>query len=680
MTISSTVRIAGPYIGSGAATVFPFAFKVFAAAEMQVAKLNTTSNVEIILVLNTDYTVQLNGDQNGTPGGTITLLAVLPSGYNLTITSDIANLQPTDLTNQGGFYPEVITDALDRATIQIQQLDQNSRAIKIPLSDGVLDMTTPVVAERQGKYLAFDSLGLPVVSSGTGSDSALRTDLANATAVSAGSRLSGFRQTGTGATARTVDAKLKDTFNIMDYAQGSWVPNDITKDFTPTFAAAIAAVAADGGGVLEFVGSTTYYFLTRPPEITGGVSLSGNFARIRKRYIETGTGTYAGAEGTKRGVFSFLGNTNNFTFIENFTFQNQAWDGVDDTGNGSAISIVADAGNTFGPGLIWIRNIHCSADTTGLPSPANYIWWKSCIYLDGSEVRTAPIGVRGVYISDCSLFTPAIAAIEAYAALHLFCSDTESNVGRTGCVGVKIDGGLKDGTGLGAQTDRPMFSNCDFQSVFGFKIGTESSVTHSYVQSPIVTGTIGQLELGAQALYPLLVGSQTNTLTIDPSVLYTLITENGCALNGTTTINGLTTINSFLNAPSGNVTGFRFPTGVTTYGIACAGATDSGIASTIPFAVGESIRFSMGSSKLFVVATGNGASCLVFADYLSAAVSLVSNPTAIFTNATGTPERISITKVANSHQIRIFNEYTATAFIVTMCAFGSTPTSITLGV
>lgn len=227
MTISSTVRIAGPYIGSGAATVFPFAFKVFAAAEMQVAKLNTTSNVEIILVLNTDYTVQLNGDQNGTPGGTITLPAVLASGYNLTITSDIANLQPTDLTNQGGFYPEVITDALDRATIQIQQLDQNSRAIKIPLSDGVLDMTTPVVSARQGKYLAFDSFGLPVVSSGTGSDSALRTDLANATAVSAGSRLSGFRQTGTGATARTVDAKLKDTVSVKDFgAVGDGVADD----------------------------------------------------------------------------------------------------------------------------------------------------------------------------------------------------------------------------------------------------------------------------------------------------------------------------------------------------------------------------------------------------------------------------------------------------------------------
>lgn len=495
-----------------------------------------------------------------------------------------------------------------------------------------------------------------------------------------------FLASGAGALQRTVLSKLRDTFNIMDYVQGDWVPNDVTKDFTPTFAAAIAAVAAAGGGVLEFVGSKTYYFLTRPPEITGGVCLSGNFARIYKRYIETGTGTYAGAEGTKRGVFSFLGNTNNFTFIENFTFQNQAWDGSDSTGNGSAISIVSNAGDANGPGLIWIRNIHCSADSTGLSSPADYIWWKSCIYLDGSERRTAPIGIRGLWIDNCTLFTPATAAIEAYAVEHLYVSNTESNVGRTNCCGVKIDGGLKSG-GVGAQSERPMFSNCDFQSVFGYKIGTESSATHSYVQTPVVMGTIGQLELGAQAINPLLVGSQTNTKTLNTSN-YTLLTETEAHINGglevgpgteSYTATGTITASSRIVAIDSNVTGFRFPTGSTAWAIACVGATDIGISNQATIPAGESVRFDSGSAKLMSIQISTGEACLAFADYQSATVSLLSNPSSTFTNATGTPSRISITKTANSHTIRVMNEF-STSKNVSICFVGSTPSNLSLGV
>lgn len=486
-----------------------------------------------------------------------------------------------------------------------------------------------------------------------------------------------FLQAGTGATQRTALAKLRDTFNVMDYVQGDWVPNNVTKDFTPTFAAAIAAVSAAGGGVLEFVGKDSYYFLTRPPEISGGVCLDGKRCVIYKYYIETGTGTYAGAEGQKRGVFSFDGYLNNNTFIRDFSIINAAWDGIDNTGNGSAISIVADASDPTGPGLIWISNIHATANATALPSPADYIWWKSCIYIDGSEQRTGAIGVRGIWIDNSTLFTPATAAIEAYAAEHLFVSNTESNVGRTGCCGVKIDGGLKVAT-IGAQSDRPMFSNCDFQSSFGYKIGTESSATHSYVQSPVVIGTIGQLELGAQAVSSLLVGSQSGSLTIDPSVAYTLITENGCALNGTSTVNGSLTTTGAVIAKTGTATGFRFPTGVTTYGIACAGATDAGFSGfTVPTL--ESIRFTMGSAKSVVISLATGDACIIFADYKSATVSLVSNPSSTFTNATGTANRISVTKTSNSHELRIYNEFTTTQTI-SVCAFGSTPATITLGV
>ena len=171
MTISSTVRVAGPFIGNGTASTFPFTFKVFAAADLDVIRLAASTGVESTLVLNSDYSVALNGDQNTNPGGSITLLAgALASGFTLTITSDIANLQPTDLTNQGGFYPEVITDSLDRATIQIQQIsDIGDRTLKIPISDGTgLDMELPTAAVRANSFLSFDANGEPtVVSAGS---------------------------------------------------------------------------------------------------------------------------------------------------------------------------------------------------------------------------------------------------------------------------------------------------------------------------------------------------------------------------------------------------------------------------------------------------------------------------------------------------------------------------------
>lgn len=139
MTISSTVRKAGPFVGNGSAATFSFSFKVFAASDLLVVKLTVATGIETTLALTTDYTVSLNSDQNSNPGGSITLVAgALASGYNLVITSDIDNLQPTDLTNQGGFYPEVITTALDRATIQIQQLQEGvNRSAKLPVTSAV---------------------------------------------------------------------------------------------------------------------------------------------------------------------------------------------------------------------------------------------------------------------------------------------------------------------------------------------------------------------------------------------------------------------------------------------------------------------------------------------------------------------------------------------------------------
>jgi hypothetical protein len=171
MTISSTTRIAGPFVGNGTASAFPFTFKVFAAGDLDVIRLATSTGVETTLVLTTDYTVALNIDQDSNPGGTVTLVAgPLATGFTLTITSDIANLQPTDLTNQGGFYPEVITDSFDRATIQIQQMAGDvSRSIKAPISDGSPDMELPAASVRANTFLAFDANGVPTVQAASSS-------------------------------------------------------------------------------------------------------------------------------------------------------------------------------------------------------------------------------------------------------------------------------------------------------------------------------------------------------------------------------------------------------------------------------------------------------------------------------------------------------------------------------
>lgn len=136
MTINSSTRIAGPYTGNGSTTAYPFSFKVFSTAEVTVVQTNL-SLVETTLTLGTNYTVSLNANQNSNPGGTVNMVSAPATGYKITLTSSLTYTQTLDLTNQGGFYPSTINDALDRATIQIQQLnEQVGRAAKVNISSG----------------------------------------------------------------------------------------------------------------------------------------------------------------------------------------------------------------------------------------------------------------------------------------------------------------------------------------------------------------------------------------------------------------------------------------------------------------------------------------------------------------------------------------------------------------
>lgn len=164
MTISTQNRTAGPFAGNGVASSFPFTFKVFQASDLKVVRRTISTDTEATLVLNANYTVALNPNQNANPGGSINLPGALSVDETLTITTELAYLQQTELTNQGGFYPQVITNALDRLTIFTQQLFTGlNRSLKYPLSDSGIDPTLPGKNTLRGRVLAFhETTGRPI--------------------------------------------------------------------------------------------------------------------------------------------------------------------------------------------------------------------------------------------------------------------------------------------------------------------------------------------------------------------------------------------------------------------------------------------------------------------------------------------------------------------------------------
>lgn len=171
MTVSSTTRKAGPFAGNNAATSFPFTFKVFDKTNIQVLRVSP-NGVATTLTLDSDYSVTLNADQNATPGGSFTYPVSgppLPAGYQLVGLGNLPDDQPIDITNQGGFYPNVIEKMVDRATIQIQQLSELAgRAIVLNESETVSPVL-PTPAARANTLMGFDALGnvttLPITAS-----------------------------------------------------------------------------------------------------------------------------------------------------------------------------------------------------------------------------------------------------------------------------------------------------------------------------------------------------------------------------------------------------------------------------------------------------------------------------------------------------------------------------------
>jgi hypothetical protein len=154
MTLPANTR-RDRYVASDGQTVFPYTFRIFAAADLVVERLR--GNVTTTLQLTTHYTVSGIGDD---AGGNVTLTQGAEAGDIIAIVSNQPNQRSTDFTESGDFRAAALNAEFDRIWIAVQQVSQDvSRQITRPLSDPTASYVLPPAGVRANKYLAFASDG-----------------------------------------------------------------------------------------------------------------------------------------------------------------------------------------------------------------------------------------------------------------------------------------------------------------------------------------------------------------------------------------------------------------------------------------------------------------------------------------------------------------------------------------
>jgi hypothetical protein len=236
MTVAVSTWKAGPYVGNGSATSFTFDFKCLAKEDLRVVYSVTATGVESDLVLDSDYTVALNPDQETDPGGSVTYPisgTPLGSAHKLTIVSNVAVEQSTDITNLGGFYPQVVENALDKTTILIAQMQETlSRAAIVGVSSGVnpLELVNDLITSSADVAAAAATA---TAAAAAASDSETNAAASEAYVASVANDIEGF-----------VDTAVQDALNA-----GFVTPPQFDNDTSPVTSAFVQRALGNLSGI-----------------------------------------------------------------------------------------------------------------------------------------------------------------------------------------------------------------------------------------------------------------------------------------------------------------------------------------------------------------------------------------------------------------------------------------------
>lgn len=205
MAVNTEQTIAGPYLANGVTVVFPFGFKAMSATEVGVLIRDADGNDSF--PDSDEYSVTVNA----TNGGSVQFF-LAPVAGSIFIFSDPEFTQDVTFASGQPYLPSVVNKVNDRDVVrQLHLRDRMDRGIEAPIGEALAPL--PVADQRAGKFLGFDAEGNPVPLSGTGSDAALRTDLAGV----GGSELIGFTMPITEALTRMAEGKMAERVSWLDF-------------------------------------------------------------------------------------------------------------------------------------------------------------------------------------------------------------------------------------------------------------------------------------------------------------------------------------------------------------------------------------------------------------------------------------------------------------------------------
>lgn len=157
MTVTSGTPNRVQESGNGVKTSFDFAWKIFNSSEIEVYKVDTTTDVATLQTITADYTVVFDTEA-GT--GTVTYtVAPLITEQSLII-SNFAITQETDIPTASNFPEVSIENGLDKLTLLVNQnQEQLNRGIRLPVQSQLSGLSIPVSAANADKLVSINSAG-----------------------------------------------------------------------------------------------------------------------------------------------------------------------------------------------------------------------------------------------------------------------------------------------------------------------------------------------------------------------------------------------------------------------------------------------------------------------------------------------------------------------------------------